>query len=261
MPISSNDKTPGRPDESLRSAPLPDDRDRYSTERVGYPTGLGEAELESLPRPRSSPAPTPQLDSPGRWQPPSGPGASPEEGPLATPAGVAPPLPPRDRVEPAPDREAFPREPLTVADLMTRDVKSVTPQTPLAEVAALMRDEDVGVVPVVDGEGRLDGIVTDRDLVVRALAQDSSRSLSELPVGAVASSEVEAVSPRESIGEVLELMGRLQIRRAPVVSEQHRLIGMISLGDIAGRAEYDRELQQALHQISSSRAFASGSWR
>jgi len=168
-------------------------------------------------------------------------------------------MPPRDALEPGRDRDAFPREPLTVADLMSRNVKTVTSQTPLAEVAALMRDENVGVLPVVDGEGRLDRIVTDRDLVVRGLAQDSARPLRDLPVAAVASAEVATVSPQDSIGEVLELMGRRQIRRAPVVGEQRRLIGMISLGDIACRAEYDRELQQALQQISSPQSLES--WR
>ena len=68
-------------------------------------------------------------------------------------------MPPREPVEPARDRDAFPREPLTVADLMTRNVKTVSSRTSLAEVAALMRDENVGIIPVVDGDGRLDGVL------------------------------------------------------------------------------------------------------
>ncbi|HEY8926331.1 MAG TPA: CBS domain-containing protein [Polyangia bacterium] len=254
----SPDETPGSPNEARRSRILPDDRDRYSTERVGYATGLAEDELEAapLPRARPSPAETPRLDGPRRWQPPSGPGASPDAppggGPLANPARPWGSLAPRDPSEVSRERDTSPREPLMVGDLMTRNVATVTSRTTLAEAAAMMRDENVGVLPVVDQDGRLDGIVTDRDLVVRGLAESGSRPLRELPVAAVASAEVEAVSPRQPIGEVLELMGRRQIRRAPVVSEQRRLIGMISLGDIACRAEYDRELQQALHQISSA---------
>src|SRR5438132_2144620 len=153
------------------------------------------------------------------------------------------------------------REPLTVTDLMTRDVKTVARDASVADVATLMRDEDVGVVPIVDESGGLAGIVTDRDIVIRALAGQNATSPGEQRALDLASRDVDAVSPRDSITSVLELMGRRQIRRAPVIGENRRLVGMISLGDIASRADYDEELQEALQEISARRSFWSRIWR
>jgi CBS domain-containing protein len=153
------------------------------------------------------------------------------------------------------------REPLTVTDLMTRDVKTVPVDASVADVATLMRDEDVGVVPVVDESGALAGIITDRDIVIRALAGPNATPAREQRALDLASRDVDAVSPRDSISSVLELMGRRQIRRAPVIGENRRLVGMISLGDIASRADYDEELQEALQEISARRSFWSRIWR
>ena len=153
------------------------------------------------------------------------------------------------------------REPLTVTDLMTRDVKTVPRDASVADIATLMRDEDVGVVPVVDESGCLAGIVTDRDIVIRGLAGPNATPPNEQQALDLASRDVDAVSPRDSITSVLELMGRRQIRRAPVIGENRRLVGMISLGDIASRADYDEELQEALQEISARRSFWSRIWR
>jgi CBS domain-containing protein len=117
---------------------------------------------------------------------------------------------------------------------------------------------------VVDAAGRLEGIVTDRDLVVRAFARGTafpSDALGELCAAQVCTTDVEVVSPHDSISDVLHMLGEKQIRRAPVVGSDRRLIGMISLGDIAKHADNDHELQEALQHISARRSFWSRIWR
>ncbi|HEX2658824.1 MAG TPA: CBS domain-containing protein [Polyangia bacterium] len=192
----------------------------------------------------------------------SGYSVSPERDP---PAGAFPDGAPREPRVMSPVSGRWYREPLAVADLMTREVKTVSPETPLSDVATLMRDEDVGVVPVVDGAGRLNGIVTDRDLVVRALAGGDAEFPGQRPgevrAAQVSTKDVEAVSPHDAISDVLHLLGRKQIRRVPVVDSNRRLIGMISLGDIAKHADNDQELQDALQRISARRSFWSRVWR
>ena len=256
--MAHSEPTPtGRRDDNGRD-PRPDDRDRYSTERAGYATGTEGVENEPGWLSRSIGPETPQLDVPFRRYPPSGPGALPDSG--SGPVVSSDPViaVPR-RPEASRNDNRWLREPLTVAELMTRDVKTVAPETPISEIAVLMRDEDVGVVPVVDESRILQGIVTDRDLVVRGLVSGPGQR--EMCARDVATKDVEAVSTRDSITGVLDMMGRKQIRRAPVVGENGKLVGMISLADIAGRADYDQELQEALQQISARRSFWSRIWR
>lgn len=150
------------------------------------------------------------------------------------------------------------REPYTVRDVMTKDPESVTAQTNPREVARIMRDENVGVLPVIDEQRRLQGIITDRDLVVRVLAED--RQTAQFRLEDIMSREVEAVTEDEDIHEVLDVMGRKQVRRLPVVDEQDRLMGIVSISDIAQKADYDEELQEALEKISSRRSFWSRLW-
>ena len=150
------------------------------------------------------------------------------------------------------------REPYTVRDIMTRDPQSVKPHNTLRDAARLMKDEHVGILPVVDEERRLRGIITDRDLVVRALAED--RPVTQSRTEELMTREVEAITEDEEIREVLHLMGRKQVRRLPVVDEQDRLIGMVSISDIAQKADFDEELQEALEQISARRSFWSRLW-
>jgi CBS domain-containing protein len=145
------------------------------------------------------------------------------------------------------------REALTARDVMSRSVKALGRQSTLREVSQLMESEDVGVVPVCDERGRLLGLVTDRDLVVRAFKDDKLPS--QIRVADVMTDDVEAVTPDETVLDVIELMGKKQIRRVPVVDRDDRLLGIISLGDIANRADYDHDLQDALHRISNKRSF------
>jgi CBS domain-containing protein len=150
-------------------------------------------------------------------------------------------------------RRRWQREPLTAREIMTRNIKTVRRDSPLREVAQLMKDEDCGVVPIVDDKGTLVGIVTDRDLVIRAFT--GGKTPDQLRAGDVMTDDVECVHPDESIHSVIEMMGKRQIRRVPVVERDDRVIGIISMGDIANRADYDEELQEALDRVSSKRSF------
>lgn len=149
-------------------------------------------------------------------------------------------------------RRFWQREPLAARDVMTRNPKTVTRQSAHREAAAIMRDENCGVVPVVDSAGRLEGILTDRDIVVRGVAHD--RAL-ELRIEDVMTDDVSAVTEDEPLTSVLDLMGRKQVRRVPVVDRDDRLLGIISMADIANRADYDEDLQDAFERISSRRSF------
>ena len=148
-------------------------------------------------------------------------------------------------------RRFWQREPLAARDVMTRMPKTVTRGSPLREAAVVMRDENCGVVPVVDSDGRLQGILTDRDIVVRGLVGERG----QLSIEEVMTDDVSAVTEDEPLTSVLDLMGRKQVRRVPVVDRNDRLLGIISMADIANRADYDEDLQDAFERISSRRSF------
>lgn len=119
---------------------------------------------------------------------------------------------------------------MKVREIMTPDVQCVGPEENLADAAALMRQLDVGVLPVCEGDALL-GIVTDRDIVIRCVADghDARQCL----VRDVMSADVVCVGEGESIEHVVRLMEKHQIRRAPVVNRERKLVGIISIGDIA----------------------------
>jgi CBS domain-containing protein len=118
----------------------------------------------------------------------------------------------------------------SIRDVMTDRPRAVTPQTTLTEVAEVMDSEDVGAIPIVDGD-RLVGMVTDRDIVVRAVARGSDpRSTT---AAAVATEEIVTVSPDHDLDEALKLMARHQVRRLPVTDREERLVGVVSQADVA----------------------------
>lgn len=116
-----------------------------------------------------------------------------------------------------------------VREVMTTRPRSVRADTPLREVAELMETEDVGVIPVVDGD-RLLGMITDRDIVVRAVAKGKDPESTR--ASEVASDELVTVEPEEDLSDALDLMARYQVRRLPVV-EDDRLVGVVSQADVA----------------------------
>jgi len=136
-------------------------------------------------------------------------------------------------------------------DIMTSDVKTATREMSLRDVAQLMRDGDMGSVPVVE-DGKLVGIVTDRDIVVRSIAEGRDASS---PVGEAMTTEIFSVGPDDFVFEAIRLMGDKQVRRIPVVTASGELAGIISMADIALEIEDQREIAEALEEISSGAGF------
>jgi CBS domain-containing protein len=179
------------------------------------------------------------------------------------------------------DRYAADRSRLRCRDIMTKDLAVATRDTRLVQVALMMKQEDTGVIPVVDydvmsGNGRTDdvdrdrdrderrdnrpysrgklvGLITDRDIVVRAVAdgKDCANTRAE----DVMSVDVHTTRPNDRVVDVIRMMASKQVRRIPVVNENGYLLGMISMGDIALETHEDRELADALEDISKSTSF------
>ncbi len=135
---------------------------------------------------------------------------------------------------------------MKIRDIMTDDVAVVSPDTTVIEVAQLMQKHDVGAVPVCEGANVV-GLVTDRDIVVRNIAHGRDPHLT--PVRDVMTTQVKAANPEMSLSQAAGIMAAQQIRRLPVIAENH-LVGMVSLGDLATKAKYDVELGTTLGEIS-----------
>jgi CBS domain-containing protein len=125
-----------------------------------------------------------------------------------------------------------------VRDVMMTNPLSVDAGASIRQAAEVMRDNDIGDVLVV-GDGSLRGIVTDRDIVVRALAD--GRQPDATPVGDVCSPKLTVVDAQADVDEAADLMGRHAIRRLPVV-ENDEVVGIVSLGDLARRSEPESAL-------------------
>jgi CBS domain-containing protein len=147
------------------------------------------------------------------------------------------------------ERSAISR--LRCREIMTKSVKTATPASTLREVAILMRDGDMGAVPVVE-DGKLIGIVTDRDIVVRVVAEGKG---SETPISEAMSAELFTVRPDDFVFDAIRLMGDKQVRRIPVVGDLGELAGIISMADVALETEDELEIAEALEEISSGASF------
>jgi CBS domain-containing protein len=125
---------------------------------------------------------------------------------------------------------------MKVKDVMHRGVAWVEPETPIAEIARKMLDEDIGSVPVGEND-RLVGMVTDRDIVTRGLAR--VKNCLDLVAKDVMSKPIVYARADEDLDDALHIMVKNQIRRLPVIDENKRLVGILSLGDISGKAGRD----------------------
>ena len=134
---------------------------------------------------------------------------------------------------------------MNIREVMTPNPRTIAPTDSIQNAARIMRDEDTGVVPVVDN-GRPVGLVTDRDIVVRAVAEDGQLNR---PVSDIVTTGVVSASPDMSTREAAELMSEHQIRRLPVV-ENDRLVGIVSLGDLAVKDARDRLTGDTLEKVS-----------
>ncbi|WP_239617216.1 CBS domain-containing protein [Cohnella mopanensis] len=132
-----------------------------------------------------------------------------------------------------------------IADIMSADCITITPQSDIKEAASMMKEHDIGFIPVIEGR-KLVGVVTDRDLVIRGYANNHDGSTS---VSQVLSDNVRTISPDVSVDEAAAMMSSGQIRRLPVVENGH-LVGIVSLGDLAIREIFVNEAGEALSGIS-----------
>lgn len=136
-----------------------------------------------------------------------------------------------------------------VADVMTRGVRSMTPSDTVAHAAQAMDELNVGVIPVCEGD-KLVGMVTDRDIVVRGVAQECDVKTTKL--ADVMSTNVRCATEDQDVDEILGEMADSQIRRMPVVDGRQRLVGIVSLGDIADKDPGDElDVATSLADISS----------
>lgn len=135
---------------------------------------------------------------------------------------------------------------MIVSQLMSRIVTTCRPSDSLSDAASKMWDCDVGSLPVVDNEGHVMGIVTDRDACMAALIQ--GRALSVISVDSAMAHHVYSCRPTDPIEQVEALMKTKQVHRVPVVNEQGHLVGVISMNDIA--RESARELGSQIHEVT-----------
>jgi CBS domain-containing protein len=133
-----------------------------------------------------------------------------------------------------------------VSDIMSRDVKIASPSDTLEKAAKLMAKLDIGVLPVGEND-RLVGMITDRDIAVRGVA--SGKSPKEMKVGDAMTRDIKFVYEDESVNDVARNMSKLQVRRLPVLNRQKRLIGIVSLGDLAIKQD-SAGAEHALKDIS-----------
>jgi CBS domain-containing protein len=133
-----------------------------------------------------------------------------------------------------------------IREVMTSRVCSIDADKPVAYAAKMMRDEDVGLAPIVEGD-RLVGTLTDRDIAVRVVAE--GRDPQSTTVLDVASTDLVTVDPQQDLDEALRLMAQHQVRRLPVVEEDGRLVGVLAQADVARQAD-DRKTGEVVERIS-----------
>ena len=136
-------------------------------------------------------------------------------------------------------------------DIMAKNPQCVTPRAPVQEAARLMKAEDVGALPVIsdDGSGRLVGMITDRDIAIRVVAE--GRTVDSCRVEDVMSKSGLAVAkPTDSVEDVMRVMGREQVRRIPIVDESQKVVGIVSQADVVLRAGSDTRSEHTIEKIS-----------
>jgi len=126
---------------------------------------------------------------------------------------------------------------MQITQLMTENPRTVPAGSSVVDAAQLMRDEDAGIAPVVDGE-RLVGVVTDRDIAIKVVAE--GRDPRSTTVDEIAATDLVTIDPQQELDEALRLMATHQVRRLPVVEEDGRLVGILAQADVARYADAAR---------------------
>ena len=134
----------------------------------------------------------------------------------------------------------------SIKDVMTSNPCTVDADKSVAYAAKMMRDEDVGLAPIVEGD-KLIGMLTDRDIAIRVVAE--GRSPDQVTVREVASKQVVTIDPQQDLDEALRIMAKHQVRRLPVVEEDGRLVGVVAQADVA-REGNDTQTGELVKEIS-----------
>jgi CBS domain-containing protein len=138
---------------------------------------------------------------------------------------------------------------MKVKDLMTKDPTTVTPKTPVREAARLMQREDTGILPVVEeGSRKLVGVITDRDIAIRVVAEarDASTPVSEV----MSKGRLVTAQPGADVEEAMDKMADEQVRRIPIVDDGGTLVGIVAQADIVRKARDDRKAERTVEKIS-----------
>jgi CBS domain-containing protein len=173
------------------------------------------------------------------------------------------------------DYYASERSRLRCRDIMTRDLAIATRDTTLPEIALMMKQEDTGVIPVVEYDkqgngrseanterkyegrnytrGKLIGLITDRDIVVRAVADN--KDCASVRAEDIMSVDIHTARPNDRVVDVIKKMGDKQVRRIPITNDNSYLVGMVSMADVALETRQDRELADAIEDISKGTSF------
>lgn len=136
---------------------------------------------------------------------------------------------------------------MKIKQIMTDNVYALQDGDTLIDAADLMAKHDIGIIPIIDVHGKINGVITDRDIVIKAVAQNISV---EEPIKRVMSNHIHTVKTEDDVGKAVTIMSDFQIRRLPVVNEENELIGMISIGDIAVNESTDLKAGHALSEVS-----------
>lgn len=137
-----------------------------------------------------------------------------------------------------------------IRDVMTANPRCVGENDAIRDAARIMREADTGVVPVVDGR-KIIGMITDRDIVVRGVAE--GKNVGDARVNELMSRNVRTVRDDARVDEVLQLMSSSDIRRVPVVNTNDEIVGIVSIGDISMKTSKDDKVGQAIESISEAR--------
>ena len=134
----------------------------------------------------------------------------------------------------------------SVRDVMTSNPCTIDADKPVAYAAKMMRDEDVGLAPIVEGD-KLIGMLTDRDIAIRVVAE--GRDPGHVTVKEVASKQVVTIDPQQDLDEALRIMAKHQVRRLPVVEEDGKLVGVVAQADVAREGD-DAQTGELVEEIS-----------
>lgn len=135
-------------------------------------------------------------------------------------------------------------------DIATKNIKTCTPECTAKQAAQIMKDINTGIVPIVNAKNEIQGVVTDRDIIIRTIAMNKNPK--DVHIKEFMSKPVITAHAKDNVTAVAKKMKKNQLRRIPIVDDANKLVGMISLGDMAVTAEEQQEACKILEKVSFS---------